>query len=520
MVFSKPSFVFLLLTGTLCLVGTFVAPTPCAAGDLGGALLELAEGDRAWLAGDTERALQHYLRAAEAEPELARAHHRSGVVQIELGSLDDGIAHLERAAELAPEDPTVHLDLGLAYLQGHDLFWAADELALASQLAPDNAAAAYYEGLVLSELGEPTAAMASFERARDDAVYGSRASYYLGMAAANDDDLDGARALLTQVQRMEPDSAYGEAAAEASDLLVARTWDILPLFSGSLTLSGQYDSNVVSEPSSATVPLGAEAPGLMLRGRVVVAPFSTPTHSIWGSAAASRTNHFAEVPSQFNLTSGSLGVGYRGRLVALERTNTVGLAYSYHLGLLDGGELTDRPDFYAYREANTVTASYGLDDGERSATTIEITYRNAVFTDVRRDGHMFSGRVGETLMFWSQKLKLLFSLGGRYEDAFGDGYDLWAVTATTGISVLLPWSLQTLALFRYEHADHFDSAFYYGWGPGREDDVLTVSLAVNRTFREAVTVELAWVHTEHGSTATAFDYRRDLVSLGLRWVFP
>ena len=504
----------------MCLVGVFASPALCAAGDLAGALVELSQGDRAWSRENAEEALEHYVRATELEPQLARAHHRAGVAHVSLGRLDDGIASLERAVELAPDDAMVHLDLALAYLESDDLFWAADELALASELEPSNPAAAFYEGIVLSELGETAAATVSFERAVDDPVFGPRATYYLGLAAANDDDIDQARAFLQIVEIAEPGSAHGDAAAEALDLLVARTWDILPLFSGSLSLSGQYDSNVVSEPSSATVPLGAEAPGLALHGRIVVAPFSRPAHTIYGSASASRTHHFADVPSQFNLTTASLSAGYRGRFVALDRTNTIGLAYAYYLGLLDGGELTDRPELYAYREANTVTVQYGLDDGERSSTTVEVSYRNAVFTDMRRDSHMLAGRVGETLMFWSQRLKLLLSIGGRYEQALGDGYDLWAVASTTGVSLLLPWSLQTLALIRFEHADHFDSAFYYGWGPGREDNVLTTSLAVNRTFRDSVTVELAWVHTEHGSTATAFDYRRDLVSLGLRWVFP
>lgn len=490
------------------------------AGDLPGAILAFEEGEVALASGDLNNALRLYDQAIELEPELAYAHHRRGVVLVRLGLNDDGIEALEQAVALAPDEASVHLDLALAYLGEDDLFWAADEITLAAELSPDNAEVAFYEGFILLQLDEARAAIDAFERAQDDPGYGPGANYYLGVASNQTGDLDQASVYFERAADLGAETRHGQAALEAVTMLIRRDWDIPPLVSGSLTLGGQYDSNVVLEPDDAVAPLGADAPGLAFRGFLMLAPISTPSHTLFGTASAGRTNHFADPPSQFNLTTGSLGLGYQGRFVAARLTNTVQLTYRYDLGLLDGGDLTDDPELYAYREANSVTAQYSIGDGEHHITFLELRYRNAVFTDTRRDSNMVAGRLGETLMFLSQRLKVLLSLEGRYEDAFGDGYDLWAVEGTVGLSALDPLSLRWLWLVGLEHADHISSAYYYGWGPGREDDAWTMTLSVGRSLWDDLFLNLAWMHTNQASTTAAFDYQRNLVSLTLSWVFP
>jgi Flp pilus assembly protein TadD len=55
--------------------------------------------------GDAERALGHYRRSLELEPDQPRCLGEYGLLALRLGQTDAGLASLRRAAELAPDDP-------------------------------------------------------------------------------------------------------------------------------------------------------------------------------------------------------------------------------------------------------------------------------------------------------------------------------------------------------------------------------------------------------------------------------
>ncbi|MDI7267071.1 MAG: tetratricopeptide repeat protein [Myxococcota bacterium] len=495
----------------LCLL----VAVPAGAQDLARARMALADGETALAAGSPEIALARFDEALALDPGLVEAHHGRGVALARLGRWDEATAALESAAEAFPGSPRVHLDLGIAYLNAGDLFWAADELEQAEAAAPDDPRVAWYRGLVLLRLSEWGAAAASFARAAADPRYAVGAAYYVGLARAGAGDVDSARERFAAASA--GDGPHAAAAAAALDILLEREWDILPLLGGFVSVAGQYDSNVILDPDDEGRP--GEAGGLALRGALTVAPVSTSRHLLFGAVTASRSFNFADLAEQFNLTTAAGSVGYRYRFAGGGLTHSLQAGYRYDLGLLDGGPLADEDGIHAYREAHTSSTRYALDTGDRWTTVLDLAYRHAAFSDLRRDHDAVLGRLGQNLSFFGQRMKLLVALGGRYEDALGRGYDLWAVDAALALSALGPWSLELLGLVRYEHADHFDSAFYSGWGAGRTDDVVTVGVTVGRRIWELVGAEVFWTHTEHFSTTPTFDYRRDLVGLAIKAVF-
>ncbi|MBN1772519.1 MAG: tetratricopeptide repeat protein, partial [Deltaproteobacteria bacterium] len=432
---------------------------------------------------------------------------------------EEAVAALERAIELDPEAPRVHFDLALAYLARDELFWAAEELELAEQAAPEDLRVAFERGRVLLQLEELEAARELLSKAAADPELAPRARYYLGIALAKSGETDAARVELTRVVEHAPGTSHAEAAVSVVEELLQREWDLLPLFTGFVSVGGQYDSNVILEPDDAERRPGSDAGGLVLRGALTLAPVSTPAHLLFGTLNASRTFHFADPADQFSLTAAGGTVGYRYRFAAEGLTHALQVSYRYDLGFLDGGSLTDDPDFYAWREAHGGSFRWSLDEGDRWSTFLDANYRYATFADMRRDAHVLSGRVGQNMAFVDQRLKLLVSLGGRFDDARGRGYDLWGLDATVALSALGPWELEFLGLLRCEHQDHFDSTYYSGWGTGRVDDSLTSTIAVGRMVWEFLGVEISWSHTEHFSTTMTFDYSRDLASLAVKAVF-
>jgi Tfp pilus assembly protein PilF len=492
-----------------------VAAAPAEAGDLARARMVAADGEAALADGAWEAALARFDEAIALDPDLGEAHHGRGVALVRLDRWSEAIPSLERAVELLPGSGRAHLDLGIAYLRVGDLFWAADELEAAEAAMPEDLRVAWPRGLVLLGLEEWEAAAESFDRAGADPAVADRAACYAGLArlAAGDDEAARERFEVAAAGQGPPAAA----SAAALDLMLAREWDLMPLLSGFVSAAGQYDSNVILDPGDAGRP--GEAGGLALRGALTVAPVSTPPHLLFGTLAASRTFHFADLAEQFNLTTAAGAAGYRYRFAADGLTHAIQTGYRYDLGLLDGGPLTDEEDIHAYREAHTASARYVLDTGDAWTTALDVVYRHAVFSDLRRDHDAVQGRITQGFSFFARRMKLLVAAGGRYENARGRGYDLWAVDATVALSALGPWSLEFLGAVHYEHADHFDSAFYSGWGTGRVDDAVSITLTVGRTIWEFLGAEIFWTHTEHPSTTATFDYRRDLVGLAIKAVF-
>jgi tetratricopeptide (TPR) repeat protein len=122
----------------------------------------LAEAQRRWQAGETERAIEHLREAgaaADATPDmladLAELERRAG-------RLDAAEDAARRAVGLAPEDPVAWHRLALILIAAGRLEAARDGLARAVALAPGSIDARNNLGIVLQQLGEMDAAQAAY----------------------------------------------------------------------------------------------------------------------------------------------------------------------------------------------------------------------------------------------------------------------------------------------------------------------------------------------------------------------
>jgi tetratricopeptide (TPR) repeat protein len=72
--------------------------------------------------GDRDRALSHYRRCIQLEPEEPVYHCDAGMFAVKQGAIDEGLAYLRRAVELAPDDVDIVADVvhGLQEAAHHD----------------------------------------------------------------------------------------------------------------------------------------------------------------------------------------------------------------------------------------------------------------------------------------------------------------------------------------------------------------------------------------------------------------
>ncbi len=120
----------------------------------------LAEGGRAWNAGQVEAAAQAFGRAALLAPSNAQAHGNLGVTLRRLGRVDAAITSYRRALALNPDDLAMHSNLGNALREAGRLEEAEVHLRRAHEARPDQASFTYNLALALRDHRRHTEARA------------------------------------------------------------------------------------------------------------------------------------------------------------------------------------------------------------------------------------------------------------------------------------------------------------------------------------------------------------------------
>lgn len=113
--------------------------------------LALAEGGRAWSAGQIEAAAAAFAQAARLAPDNAQAHSNLGVALRRLGRVEAAVASYRRALALTPDDPALHSNLGNALRALGRLAEAEAHLARAAAARPDDRSFAYNLALVIRD---------------------------------------------------------------------------------------------------------------------------------------------------------------------------------------------------------------------------------------------------------------------------------------------------------------------------------------------------------------------------------
>ena len=125
-----------------------------------------ASAQKALAAGDSATALEKLNRAVQADPNFAQAYLLLGLTEFQGGQTAKSIRHYKRALKLQPRSYTGHYNLALAYLRERNFQDARAELEQAVSLDARQADAAYDLGIVLLELGDPSAALTHLRHAR------------------------------------------------------------------------------------------------------------------------------------------------------------------------------------------------------------------------------------------------------------------------------------------------------------------------------------------------------------------
>ncbi len=425
------------------------------------------------------------------QPTRAQAWMGLAVSQGQLGKYHEALASLEQAQRLTPQNPLVYFYQGVmahelkAFNQSPALFSRA--MALSPDLTPT---ARYYTGISYYQRGLLDQALKELESA----------------IAAGDPESElarTARAILQQ-RTLAPKAP--------------KQWDL------NLSVSGQYDSNVV------LLPMGIQPPGgstgisqkddfrTALYARAEYRPVQTP---IWTAGVT------YGLYQTFHQKLTAFDIQDHAPSIFVQRQ--IGIATARVQYAFDYVRVGQDPFLLAHAIQPIVTIA----EGDRYFTQIQLRYQNKDFKDDRfvgnsfRDGSNWLAGVTQYAYFATGKghLRLGYTFdtdrtGGGSASVATPGVQTnadWSYQAhrlSVGLGVPEFWTLKTNLAFDYYRLNYDNpNSFSPGGTSARRDNVFFFTAAIGRSLTDWLLISAEYNYTRDQSNLPVFDYNRSIFSL-------
>lgn len=458
--------------------------------------------------GDQVQATALLEQAVAADPEDAVAHYHRGVAYARQGRTQEAIGDLEAALRLRPDLDEAALELGIALVEsgrsaeaGRWLEQARGRPALAGQ-------AEFFLGIAALRAERYDEASASFVRARAaDPTLEATSRYYQGVADFRRGDRVAAREQFAAVQQQAPQTAVGREAAAFLEVLRAGEGSGTRLY-GSVTL--QYDSNVVLAPAE-----GLPDPAISGQADGRVAINVGGVYELWRNERTRVSVGYDFYQDlQFELTDYNV------------QDNRPTILVSHDFGPFRGAFLTQY-DFYlletsAWMQSVTAMPMLVFPQGDigRTELYVRFQWRDYLLQSFEiLDGYNYSGGIRQAFYLGAPGRELWASFEADSQDSDsldGQLYEYDGVQAELAVRWPLPWTSMAQVGYRYRREVYNDaSAIFVPTGPARLDNEHRAGLALRKELTDMLAFVVGWVGTWNQSNKQAFEYDRQIASLGV-----
>lgn len=455
--------------------------------------------------GDTKQALELLDQAVAADPGDALALYQRGAAYAKDKKYEPAVADLKKSLALRPDLDEAALELGIALVELQRNEEARPWLQQAQRRPDLDGQASFFLGIADLRDADYDQARVELERARQkDPSVELSSRYYLGVVEYRSGHRGAAREHFSFVQEEAPDSAVGRESSAFLDLLRAGEGATAQVY-GDVSL--QYDTNVVLAPTTGTPPgtISGKADGrVTLNAGGIWVP--------WRSERARLSVGYDFYQNlQFHLTDFNIQ----------DHRPTVQLTYDF--GPARGGFLTQY-DFY-FLDASVflqeVTAmpyiaipEAGIGETDFFVRFDWLDYLQSSFDDL--SGYDYSGGVRQVVNFAQGQQAWISYQTERMDTTQSKLYAFTANSVELALIWPLPWqtSAQVGYRFRLEQYNDASSAFAPP-GDARRDDEHRAGVAFRKDVTDLVSLVAAWVGTFNVSNKDAFQYNRQIGSLGV-----
>jgi len=483
--------------------------------------LLLSAGVLDYAEGRFEEARESLLKAYGLNPNHREVLYYLGLTSLALGESRQAAAYLEQARDLAPENLDIRQQLGVAYLTAGELDKAEGELRFVQEREPNRENLGFFLGSIAFRRGEDEKALTFLrQNVSSDPEFQQLARYYEGLSLERLGRMKEAEEILRQAVQVGPTTPVGLSAQKFLEVLAARRKEERRL-RVSATFNVQYDDNVLAAPTENVFGLRererrSAGELLFLQGE-----YAFVKTKVWGGsltyAFLQTINHDVE---GFDLQDHYAALSGLRRGVLGKLPYQVGLQGGFDYTFLSGS---------SYLKRYTVIPSVTLFATREVLFTLEYRLWGKDFSrtpaDPANDQDAINHMVGLVHFLRTTNGRHFLKLGYQFdvEEAEGRNFDYVGHKLLGGFQVSLPLEiiLAFQAEFHFRDYRHTPPAgvppFF---GRGRRDIEQTYLLTLARKLPiENLTLALEYLGTLHGSNIEVFDFKRNVVSLGLRWEY-
>lgn len=477
--------------------------------------------------GHYEQAAAFFEQARQAVPDDPEASEYLGQVLLRLKRFPEAEALFHELTIRHPTRPQPWLGLAISQSQLGKYHEALGSLEEAQKLDPKNPLVYFYQGVISHELKSFNQSAALFSRAMalsPDLTPTVR--YYTGMSYYQ-------RGLLDQAQK-EFEAAIGSGEPESEVVRTARAileqrtappkgakqWDL------NLSISGQYDSNVVLLPIGIQPPGGPTGISQKDDFRVTFyarGEYRPIQNSVWTAGIAyGFYQSLNQTLTTFDIEDHAPSVFVQRQIGAV----TARLQYAF-----DYVRVGQDPFLFAHAVQPIITIA----EGDSYFTQLQLRYQNKDFQDDRFAGNSFRNGnnwlAGVTQYAYFAQGAGHVRLGYTFDtDRTGGGspsmatpgvqtsadWDYKAHRISVGLAVPEFWTLRPSFAFDYYHLDYDNpSSFSSDGTTKRRDNVLFFTTTIGRPLTDWLLISAEYNYIRDQSNLQVFDYNRSIFSVTL-----
>lgn len=477
--------------------------------------------------GHYEKAAQQFERALEADPDDFDARDYLGQSLLRLKKHEEALKIFRHLVEADPSSGRALLGLGVAQISLGQYDAALNSLKTAEGTLPDNPLIYYYQGLVYHQLKAFHQSPALFSRAMalsPDLTASAR--YYTGVAYYQQGLLEAAHKEFQEaIASGEPESELARSAREFLEYRSEppkepRKWDL------SLSLSGQYDTNVV------LLPIGTQPPGgqtgisrkddfrATFYARGEYRPLQTKDWTAGATYGFYQSVH--RTLSVFDVEDHSPS------LFVMRQMGTVQARFQYVFDYVKVGQSP-------YLIAHAIQPIVTIAEGDNKFTQFQFRYQHKDFQHGRFEGNSFrDGKnwlAGVTQYVYFAQGAGHYHMGYTYDtDRTGGGSPSfaaagdqtsadWAYKAhRISAAVTFPSMLTinpSVAFDYYRQEYDNPNSFSTTGTTRRRDHILFFTGTLGRDLTDSISLALEYNYTRDTSNVSTFDYARSIYSLTL-----
>lgn len=469
--------------------------------------LYISKGIIEFDAGKYDKAKTEIEKALEERHDDPDGNYYLGLIYLELGRLKDAEDRLKRVIELEPSYQGAHYQLGIVYYKQGAYNDALTAFSDAEKREPPRGMIYYYQGLIYHKQGNYDKTPPLFLKAVTLVPEVALTShYYSALSYYKRGDFEDAEEEFNETVRLEPDSDIARSSRKYLEEIGkaqkgSKRWDL------SLSLSLQYDTNVVLEPDESTLAAQIARNQDTRSVAFLRGGYQLLKGDSWNVGAGySFYSSLHHELSEFNTLSHDLLIygdytwqRYQARI-----------QYDFNSVSVNNNR---------YLVSHSINPFINISERDRYITQISYRYQLKDFLDTaqftvnsERDGTNNSAGLTQFIFFQGKNgnLRIGYFLDSDSTDGPDWDYDGHRILFGLGFPVIKEIKLDLLAEYNIKGYKNPNSLSPEG--DKRDDALTTYTIGISRDFKDYLTAGIQYLYSRNDSNIAIFEYNRNIYS--------